>query len=134
MHIKRGRNATQNLILSIMKSRCDLSLRFLCCPTAFFLLLEPWDIRKTADLPLQLLVSTFPRFVAIRFYFLSETPKPLNKSLHQSFFYSFITILPSESGVTLHCSTILVHYIKTKIKVTRGVKTILLEIQVLNFN
>jgi hypothetical protein len=29
-------------------------------------------------------------------------PKPLYKSLHQSFFYSFITILPSESGVTLH--------------------------------
>ena len=28
--------------------------------------------------------------------------KPLYKSLHQSFFYSFITILPSESGVTLH--------------------------------
>jgi hypothetical protein len=28
-------------------------------------------------------------------------PKPLYKSLHQSFFYSFITILPSESGVTL---------------------------------
>jgi hypothetical protein len=26
-------------------------------------------------------------------------PKPLYKSLHQSFFYSFITILPSESGV-----------------------------------
>jgi hypothetical protein len=41
-------------------------------------LLEPWDvrelyIRKTADLPLQLLVDTFPRFVAIGFYFLSET-------------------------------------------------------------
>jgi hypothetical protein len=34
-------------------------------------------------------------------------PKPLYKSLHQSFFYSFITILPSESGVTLHYSTIL---------------------------
>jgi hypothetical protein len=39
---------------------------------------EPWDvrelcIRKTADLPLQLLVGTFPRFEAIRFYFLSET-------------------------------------------------------------
>ena len=29
-------------------------------------------------------------------------PKPLYKSLHQSFFYSFITILPSENGVTLH--------------------------------
>ena len=41
-------------------------------------LLEPWDvrelyIRKTADLPLQLCVDTFPRFVAIGFYFLSET-------------------------------------------------------------
>jgi hypothetical protein len=33
--------------------------------------------------------------------------KPLYKSLHQSFFYSFITILPSESGVTLHYSTII---------------------------
>jgi hypothetical protein len=33
-------------------------------------------------------------------------PKPLYKSLHQSFFYSFITILPSESGVTLEYSTI----------------------------
>jgi hypothetical protein len=32
---------------------------------------------------------------------------PLYKSLHQSFFYSFITILPSESGATLHYSTIL---------------------------
>jgi hypothetical protein len=28
------------------------------------------------------------------------------KLLHQSFFYSFITILPSESGVTLEYSTI----------------------------
>ena len=34
-------------------------------------------------------------------------PKPLYKSLHQLFFYSFKTILPSESGVTLHYSTIL---------------------------
>jgi hypothetical protein len=43
-----------------------------------FDLLEPWDvrvlsIRKTAYLPLQLWVGTFPRFVAIGFYFLSET-------------------------------------------------------------
>ena len=57
----------------------DTSPRFLCLPTAFFFdLLEPWDvrelyIRKTADLPLQLCVDTFPRFVAIGFYFLSET-------------------------------------------------------------
>jgi hypothetical protein len=35
------------------------------------------------------------------------TSEPLYKSLHQSFFYSFITILPSESGATLHYSTIL---------------------------
>jgi hypothetical protein len=34
-------------------------------------------------------------------------PKPLYKSLPQSFFYSFITILPSESGVTLDYSMIL---------------------------
>ena len=72
-------------------------------------LLEPWDvrelyIRKTADLPLQLLVGTFLRFVAINFIFYQ---KPLYKSLHQSFFYSFITILPSKSGVTLHYRTIL---------------------------
>jgi hypothetical protein len=33
--------------------------------------------------------------------------KPLYKSLHQSFVYSFITILSSESGVTPHYSTIL---------------------------
>ena len=32
-------------------------------------------------------------------------PKLLYKSLHQSFFYSFITILPSESAVTLKYST-----------------------------
>ena len=54
------------------------SPRFLCRPTAFMDLMQPWDvrelyIRKTADLPLQLLVGTFPRFVAIGFYFLSET-------------------------------------------------------------
>ena len=60
-------------------------------------------IRKTADLPLQLGVGTFPRFVAIGFYFYL---KPLYKSLHQSFCYSFITILPSESGATLDYCTI----------------------------
>ena len=71
----------------------------------FFDLLEPWDvrelyIRKTADLSLQLCIDTFPRFNGVSwlsdfiFYL-----KPLYKSLHQSFFYSFITILLSESGV-----------------------------------
>ena len=33
-------------------------------------------------------------------------PQSLYKSLHQSFFYSFMTILPSESGITLHYSAI----------------------------
>jgi hypothetical protein len=52
------------------------SPKFLC--RLLFDLLEPWDvralsIRKTADLPLQLWIGTFPRFVAIGFYFLSET-------------------------------------------------------------
>ena len=44
----------------------------------YIFLLEPSNvrakyIRKTADLLLQLWVSTFPRFVNIGFYFLSET-------------------------------------------------------------
>jgi hypothetical protein len=76
-----------------------------------FDLLEPWYVRalsiwKTADLPLQIWVSTFPRFVAVAVLDFIFYPKPLYKSLHQSFFYSFITILPSESGVTLNYSTI----------------------------
>ena len=66
---------------SFVKTSVDWnnSPRFLCRPTAFFLdMLESWDvrelyIRKTADLPLQLCLDTFPRFVAIGFYFLSET-------------------------------------------------------------
>jgi hypothetical protein len=45
---------------------------------AFFDLLEPWDVRElcirnTADLPMELFLGTIPRFVAIGFYFLSET-------------------------------------------------------------
>jgi len=52
--------------------------RFLCRLTTLIILLlsfkdRAWYIRKTADLLLQLWVSTFPRFVAIGFYFLSET-------------------------------------------------------------
>ena len=56
------------------------SPRFLCRPTAFCsTLLELWDvrvlsIRKTADLPLQLLVGTFPRFVVIGFLFFIRNP------------------------------------------------------------
>ena len=46
-------------------------------------------------------ISTFRGYRIFIFYL-----KPLYKSLHQSFFYSFITILPSESDVTLAYSTI----------------------------
>jgi hypothetical protein len=71
-------------------------------------LLELWDvrelyIRKTADLPLQSASTHFHVSWLSDFIF---NPKPLYKLLHQSFFYSFINILPSESGVTLDYSTI----------------------------
>ena len=87
------------------------SPRFLCRPTAFLDLLESWDvrelyIRKTADLPMQLCLATFPRFHVSWLSDFIFYPKPLYKSLHQSFVYSFITLLPSESGVPLHYSTI----------------------------
>ena len=64
---------------NIFKISHWFSPRFLCRPMTFFDLLWLWDvrelyIRKAADLPLHLLVGTFPCFVAIGFYFLSETP------------------------------------------------------------
>ena len=52
------------------------SPRFLCRPTTLYIIARAVGaqyIRKTADLLLQLWVSTFPRFVAIGFNFLSET-------------------------------------------------------------
>ena len=55
------------------------SPRFLCRRTTLYIFARAVErqsaiyIRKTADLLLQLWVSTFPRFVAIGFYFLSET-------------------------------------------------------------
>ena len=54
------------------------SPRFLCRPTALYIFARAVGRQraihtKTADLPLRLLVGTFPRFVAIGFYFLSET-------------------------------------------------------------
>jgi hypothetical protein len=74
----------------------------------YIFLLEPWDvrelyIRKTADLPSNSGSAHFHVSWLLDFIFYQ---KPLCKSLHQSFFYSFITILPSESGVSLHYSTI----------------------------
>ena len=80
------------------------SLRFLCRPTAFFRLAGAVGCQRAlhkensrfASPTLGRHISTFHGY-----------QKPLYKSLHQSFFYSFITILPSESGVALHYSMIL---------------------------
>ena len=60
------------------KTKPDGSMIPLPSDCFLFDLLEPCDvraipIRKTADLPLQLRFGTFPRFVAIGFYFVSET-------------------------------------------------------------
>jgi hypothetical protein len=57
-------------------------------------LLEPWDvrelyIRKTADCPCNSALAHFHVSWLSDFIFY---PKPLYKLLHQSFFYSFITI------------------------------------------
>jgi hypothetical protein len=67
------------ILILIETSALEPSPRFLCRPTALYILLEPWDvrelsIRKTADLLLQLWVSTFPRFVAIGFLFSIRNP------------------------------------------------------------
>ena len=83
----------------------SISPRFLCRLTDFMDLLQPWDVRGLYMLiclsnsaSAHFHVSWLSDFI---FY-----QKPLYKSLHQSFFYSFITILPSERGVTLYYSTI----------------------------
>ena len=61
-----------------MHSRLLMKLQLSGVSGHLHVLLESWDIRelyirKTADLPMQLCLGTFPRFVDIRFYFLSET-------------------------------------------------------------
>ena len=76
------------------------SPRFLSSDGFLFDLPEPWDVRALSIRSAHLHVSWLSDFI---FFY----PKPFYKSLHQSFFYSFITILPSESGATLHYSTIL---------------------------
>ena len=57
---------------------CGHSPRFLCRSTTIYILLLSLNVRalsimKTADFSPHLNCSTFPRFVAIRFYFLSKT-------------------------------------------------------------
>ena len=67
-----------------------------------FDLLKPWDVRalstrKTADLPLQLRVGTFRGY---RILFSIRNPY-INRFTNHFSIHSFITILRSESGVTL---------------------------------
>ena len=69
------------------------SPRFLCLPMAFFFdLLEPWDarelyLRKTADLPMQLCLGTFPRFVVIGFLFSIRNPN-INRFTNDNYIHS----------------------------------------------
>ena len=86
------------------------SPRFLCRPTAFFLTCWSRGTSESSTYGKQRIFRCNSTSTHFHISWLSDFifyPKPLNKSLHQSFFYSFITILPSESGVTLHYSTIL---------------------------
>ena len=87
-----------------------------------FFLLEPWDvrelyIRKTADLPLQLLAGTFPRFVAIGFDFLTWLilPGPLRIKLFAYillwdkecvFSFTFLSLRPNKFLIDLKQSSI----------------------------
>jgi hypothetical protein len=92
-----------NVAIKLKKINSIMSSpRFLWRPTAFMDLLWPWDVREfyirnTADFPSNYGSAHFHVSWLFDFIFYQ---KPLYKSLHQSFFYSFITILPSESGVT----------------------------------
>jgi hypothetical protein len=101
------------LFFKILKAVSYLqhSPRFLFRPTAFFFFFAKavgcqralhTENSGFASPTLGQHISTYRGYGDFIFY-----QKPLYKSLHQSFFYAFITILPSESGVTLHYSTIL---------------------------
>ena len=83
------------------------SPRFLWRPTAFFS--TCWEPSECSTYGKQQICRCNSASTHFNVSWLSDFifyPKPLYKSLHQSFFYSFITILPSEGGVTLHYSTI----------------------------
>ena len=86
------------------------SPRFLCRPTAFFSTCWSRGTSESSTYGKQRICRCNSASTHFHVSWLSNFifyPKPLYKSLHQSFFYSFITILPSEKGVTLHYSTIL---------------------------
>ena len=86
------------------------SPRFLCRPMAFFSTCWSCGTSESSTYGKQRICPCNSALAHFHVSWLSDFifyPKPLYKSLHHSFFYSFITILPSESGATLHYSTIL---------------------------
>ena len=86
------------------------SPRFLCRSTAFFSTCWSRGTSESSTYGKQRICRFNSASTHFHVSWLSDFifyPKPLYKSLHQSFLYSFITSLPSESGVTLHYSTIL---------------------------
>jgi hypothetical protein len=85
------------------------SPRFLCRPTTFFPTCWSRGTSESSTYGKQQIGPCNYALAHFHVLWLSDFifyPKPLYKSLHQSFFYSFITILPSENGVTLHFTAI----------------------------
>ena len=85
------------------------SPRFLCRPTAFFLTCWNRGTSESSTYGKQRICRCNSASTHFHVSWLSDFifyPNLLYKLLHQSFFYSFITISPSESGVKLDYSTI----------------------------
>jgi hypothetical protein len=88
------------------------SPRFLSRPTGFFPTCWSRGTSESSTYGKQRICSWNSALAHFHVSLLSDFifySKPLYKSLHQSFFYSFITILPSESGVTDKCYIWLQH-------------------------
>jgi hypothetical protein len=93
-----------------MEREYIISPRFLCRPTALYIFARAVGRQESYAYGKQRISFSNSGSAHFHVSWLSDFifyQKPLYKSLHQSFFYSFITILPSESGVTLHYCTIL---------------------------
>ena len=86
-----------------------ISPRFLCRPTAFFFFARAVGRQRALHKENSGFASpTLDRYISMfcGYQILFSIRNPYINH-YQSFFHSFITILPSESGVTLHYSTIL---------------------------
>ena len=82
-----------------------ISQRFLCRPTAFFSTCWSRGTSESSTYQKQRICTCNSALAHFHVSWLLDSifyQKPLYKTLHQSFFYSFITILPSESGPLQH--------------------------------